>query len=57
MQVYDFVQLDNVYYAESHDLDISAPSQSPNYGDPKHQTKVVDKNFGVNYELYNCVPN
>lgn len=42
-KVYDFVRLDNVYYAGSHGLDIAAPLQSLKYGDPKHQNKVVDK--------------
>ncbi|PSS26283.1 Trehalose-phosphate phosphatase [Actinidia chinensis var. chinensis] len=41
-KVYGFVNLDTVYYAGSHGLDIAAPLQSPNYGDPKHQTRVVD---------------
>ncbi|GFY90244.1 trehalose-6-phosphate phosphatase [Actinidia rufa] len=41
-EVHDFVNLDTVYYAGSHGLDIAAPLQSPNYGDPKHQTRVVD---------------
>ncbi|CAL5397672.1 unnamed protein product [Camellia sinensis] len=43
-KVYDFVELDNVYYAGSHGLDIAAPFESPNYGDPKHQTRGVDRN-------------
>ncbi|KAF5961981.1 hypothetical protein HYC85_003190 [Camellia sinensis] len=43
-KVYDFVELDNVYYAGSHGLDIAAPLESPNYGDPKHQTRGVDRN-------------
>ncbi|KAF5953200.1 hypothetical protein HYC85_011144 [Camellia sinensis] len=38
-KVHDFVELDNVYYAGSHGLDIAAPSQSPNDADPKHQTR------------------
>ncbi|XP_059650968.1 trehalose-phosphate phosphatase B-like [Cornus florida] len=42
-KVYDFVTLDNVYYAGSHGLDIVAPLESSKYGDSKHQTKVVDK--------------
>lgn len=42
-KVYDFVALDNVYYAGSHGLDIAAPLQSPNFGDPKHQTRAVDR--------------
>ncbi|XAR62972.1 Trehalose-phosphatase [Bertholletia excelsa] len=42
-KVYDFVQLDNVYYAGSHGLDIAAPLHSSNYGDPKHQTRVTDR--------------
>ncbi|CAL5331802.1 unnamed protein product [Camellia sinensis] len=42
-KVHDFVELDNVYYAGSHGLDIAAPSQSPNDADPKHQTRVVDR--------------
>ncbi|KAH7864470.1 hypothetical protein Vadar_029917 [Vaccinium darrowii] len=42
-KVYDFIELDNVYYAGSHGLDIAAPLQSMNYGDPKHQTSVVGK--------------
>lgn len=42
-KVYDFIELDNVYYAGSHGLDIAAPLQSINYGDPKHQTSVVGK--------------
>ncbi|PSS03957.1 Trehalose-phosphate phosphatase [Actinidia chinensis var. chinensis] len=42
-KVHDFVQLDNVYYAGSHGLDIAAPLQSPNFGDSKHQTGVTDK--------------
>ncbi|XAR53967.1 Trehalose-phosphatase [Bertholletia excelsa] len=42
-KVYDFVRLDDVYYAGSHGLDIAAPSQSQNYGDPKNQTRVIDR--------------
>ncbi|XP_047319323.1 trehalose-phosphate phosphatase B-like [Impatiens glandulifera] len=42
-KVRDFVELDNVWYAGSHGLDIAAPLQSFKYGDPKHQTRVLDK--------------
>uniref|UniRef100_A0A5B7BEK8 Trehalose 6-phosphate phosphatase n=1 Tax=Davidia involucrata TaxID=16924 RepID=A0A5B7BEK8_DAVIN len=41
-KVYDFVELDDVYYAGSHGLDIAAPLQSLKYGDSKHQTLVPD---------------
>ncbi|XP_058225642.1 probable trehalose-phosphate phosphatase C isoform X1 [Rhododendron vialii] len=42
-KVYDFVELDGVYYAGSHGLDIAAPVQSMTNGDPKHQTSVADR--------------
>lgn len=42
-KVYGFVGLNNVFYAGSHGLDIAAPIQSSNYGDPQHQSKVVDR--------------
>ncbi|KAL8115104.1 hypothetical protein AgCh_021794 [Apium graveolens] len=41
-KVYDFVRLDNLYYAGSHGLDIAAPLQCLKYGVPKHQSKVLD---------------
>lgn len=45
--MYDFVELDGVYYAGSHGLDIAAPVQSMNNGDPKHQTSVVDREVRI----------
>ncbi|XP_058211517.1 probable trehalose-phosphate phosphatase C [Rhododendron vialii] len=42
-KVSDFVDLDNVYYAGSHGLDIAAPLRSPTYGDPKHQSRALDR--------------
>ncbi|KAG5538241.1 hypothetical protein RHGRI_018985 [Rhododendron griersonianum] len=42
-KVYDFVELNGLYYAGSHGLDIAAPVQSMNNGEPKHQTSVVDR--------------
>ncbi|KAF7154321.1 hypothetical protein RHSIM_Rhsim01G0171800 [Rhododendron simsii] len=42
-KVSDFVDLDNVYYAGSHGLDIAGPLRSPTYGDPKHQSRALDR--------------
>ncbi|KAL8172554.1 hypothetical protein V2J09_024358 [Rumex salicifolius] len=45
-KVYEFVQLDNIYYAGSHGLDIMAPLQPTRFRDRKHQTKTVDGKGG-----------
>ncbi|XP_058095973.1 probable trehalose-phosphate phosphatase C [Magnolia sinica] len=42
-KVYEFVQLDDVYYAGSHGMDIMGPRQPLKNGDVKFQTKAVDK--------------
>ncbi|GJW45330.1 probable trehalose-phosphate phosphatase D [Tanacetum coccineum] len=41
-KVYEFVKLDDIYYAGSHGLDIAAPFQC--VGDPNIQNSSVDKN-------------
>lgn len=42
-QVYEFVKLDEVYYAGSHGMDIRGPPQQPKSYDDKYQTRSVDK--------------
>lgn len=42
-KVYEFVQLDNIYYAGSHGMDIMAPSQPLRIKDSKYQSKAVDR--------------
>ncbi|XP_021748386.1 probable trehalose-phosphate phosphatase C isoform X1 [Chenopodium quinoa] len=41
-KVYDFVQLDNIYYAGSHGMDIMAPLQPLRIRDWKYHAKAVD---------------
>ncbi|XP_050134566.1 probable trehalose-phosphate phosphatase 2 isoform X2 [Malus sylvestris] len=47
-KVYDFVKLDNIYYAGSHGMDISTPSGSSKYSYHKHQTRTTDAK-GIEY--------
>ncbi|KAL5171633.1 putative trehalose-phosphate phosphatase 3 [Glycine soja] len=42
-KVYEFVKLENVYYAGSHGMDISTPSGSSKYEEQEHQIKAVDE--------------
>lgn len=42
-KVYDFVQLDNIYYAGSHGMDIMAPLQPLRIRDWKHHANAVDQ--------------
>nr|POF04927.1 putative trehalose-phosphate phosphatase 3 [Quercus suber] len=42
-KVFQFVRLNNIYYAGSHGMDISTPSVSLNYGNHKHQTRTIDE--------------
>lgn len=42
-KVYEFVQLDNIYYAGSHGMDIMAPSQPLEIRDSKYHSKAVDR--------------
>ncbi|XP_062091419.1 trehalose-phosphate phosphatase A-like [Humulus lupulus] len=42
-KVFEFVQLENVYYAGSHGMDISTPSGSKKYSDHKFQTRTTDE--------------
>ncbi|XP_021851693.1 probable trehalose-phosphate phosphatase H isoform X3 [Spinacia oleracea] len=42
-KVYDFVQLDNIYYAGSHGMDIMAPLQPLRIRDWKYHAKAVDR--------------
>lgn len=42
-KVYEFVKLDEVYYAGSHGMDIRGPPQLPKSYDDKFQTRSVDK--------------
>ncbi|GMH21738.1 hypothetical protein Nepgr_023580 [Nepenthes gracilis] len=41
-KVYEFVQLDNIYYAGSHGMDIMAPLHPLRPKDSKHHTRAVD---------------
>ncbi|KAK7848345.1 putative trehalose-phosphate phosphatase j, partial [Quercus suber] len=41
--VFQFVRLNNIYYAGSHGMDISTPSVSLYYGNHKHQTGTIDE--------------
>ncbi|KAB2610198.1 trehalose-phosphate phosphatase 2 [Pyrus ussuriensis x Pyrus communis] len=41
-KVYDFVKLDNIYYAGSHGMDISTTSGSSKYSYHKHQSRSTD---------------
>ncbi|KAL2964809.1 hypothetical protein AAZX31_16G024000 [Glycine max] len=43
LAVYEFVKLENVYYAGSHGMDISTPSGSSKYEEQEHQIKAVDE--------------
>nr|KAJ0218703.1 hypothetical protein LSAT_V11C300156280 [Lactuca sativa] len=43
-KVYEFVKLDDIYYAGSHGLDIAAPFQCIKVGDSNSHNKCVDKN-------------
>ncbi|GAB2221930.1 hypothetical protein Droror1_Dr00013126 [Drosera rotundifolia] len=43
-KVHEFVQLNNVYYAGSHGMDIVAPPKKQKPCDSKYQTRTVDKN-------------
>lgn len=54
LQVHEFVQLNEVYYAGSHGLDIMAPPRRHKFGDPKYQTLTVDKKvcFTSNLKFY-----
>ncbi|KAK6918233.1 Trehalose-phosphatase [Dillenia turbinata] len=51
-KVYDFVKLNEIYYAGSHGMDILAPLRSSEFGDRKHQTRVTDEkgHEGVLYQ-------
>ncbi|KAM7499754.1 hypothetical protein LguiA_024168 [Lonicera macranthoides] len=44
-KVYEFVKLDDVYYAGSHGMDIMGPPPPPqlNYSNGKYQTRALDK--------------
>lgn len=42
-KVYEFVQLNDVYYAGSHGMDIMAPPRRHKFGDTKYQRRAVDK--------------
>ncbi|KAM3752268.1 hypothetical protein ACB098_03G004300 [Castanea mollissima] len=42
-KVFQFVRLNNIYYAGSHGMDISTPSVSLYYGNHKHQTRTIDE--------------
>ncbi|KAM4118797.1 hypothetical protein ACJW30_03G009200 [Castanea mollissima] len=42
-KVFQFVRLNNIYYAGSHGMDISTPSVSFYYGNYKHQTRTIDE--------------
>ncbi|KAM3736603.1 hypothetical protein ACB098_10G176400 [Castanea mollissima] len=42
-KVFQFVRLNNIYYARSHGMDISNPSVSLNYGNHEHQTRTIDE--------------
>ncbi|XP_015888685.1 trehalose-phosphate phosphatase B-like [Ziziphus jujuba] len=42
-KVLEFVQLDEVYYAGSHGMDISTPSGSSKYGSDIHQTITINE--------------
>uniref|UniRef100_A0A7N2LPQ3 Trehalose 6-phosphate phosphatase n=2 Tax=Quercus lobata TaxID=97700 RepID=A0A7N2LPQ3_QUELO len=42
-KVFQFVRLNNIYYAGSHGMDISTPSVSLNYGNHEHQTRTIDE--------------
>ncbi|XP_057533493.1 probable trehalose-phosphate phosphatase J isoform X1 [Amaranthus tricolor] len=42
-KVYEFVQLDNIYYAGSHGMDIMAPVQPSRIREWKHHATAVDK--------------
>lgn len=41
--MFDFVKLNNIYYAGSHGMDISTPSDYVKNGNHKHQTRAIDK--------------
>ncbi|KAJ8452708.1 hypothetical protein Cgig2_005044 [Carnegiea gigantea] len=42
-KVYEFVQLNDVYYAGSHGMDIMAPPGRHKFGETKYQRRAVDK--------------
>ncbi|KAL0006428.1 hypothetical protein SO802_013989 [Lithocarpus litseifolius] len=42
-KVFQFVRLNNIYYAGSHGMDISITSVSLYYGNHKHQTRTIDE--------------
>ncbi|KAL4604552.1 hypothetical protein ACB092_10G201000 [Castanea dentata] len=42
-KVFQFVRLNNIYYARSHGMVISNPSLSLNYGNHEHQTRTIDE--------------
>ncbi|KAM3704492.1 hypothetical protein ACJW31_03G008200 [Castanea mollissima] len=42
-KVFQFVRINNIYYAGSHGMDISTPSVSLYYGNHKHQTRTIDE--------------
>ncbi|KAF3957287.1 hypothetical protein CMV_017685 [Castanea mollissima] len=43
MKVFQFVRLNNIYYAGSHGMDISTPTVSLNYGNHEYQTRTIDE--------------
>ncbi|XP_021851692.1 probable trehalose-phosphate phosphatase H isoform X2 [Spinacia oleracea] len=49
-KVYDFVQLDNIYYAGSHGMDIMAPLQPLRIRDWKYHAKAVDRKIQKSLE-------
>ncbi|KAE7999371.1 hypothetical protein FH972_003810 [Carpinus fangiana] len=42
-KVFEFVKLNNLYYAGSHGMDISTPLGSLKYENHKHQTRAIDE--------------
>jgi len=50
-QVYEFVQLNDVYYAGSHGMDIMAPPRRHKSGDTKYQRRAVDKKVCFSFNI------
>ncbi|KAK9983016.1 hypothetical protein SO802_032541 [Lithocarpus litseifolius] len=56
-KVFQFVRLNNIYYAGSHGMDISTPSVSLNYGNHEHQTRTIDEKvyFSIVWGLFSLL--